>query len=359
VCYDFLICPRKEQATVTGEQRTWRIGVVGAGAWGPNHVRNFAALPHATVVGVADLRPERLDRVRSLVPNVPLFPDLASLLSQAAPDAIVVSTPTRTHFDIVSAALRAGKHVLCEKPLCMDGAEADALVALAAQQDVRLMVGHVFMFNPGILRLKQIIQKGELGERLYYLFARRTNLGPIRSDVNAVLDLASHDVSIYNFLLDATPTEVSAVGKSFLQTGVQDVSVITLQYPGNVLASIHVSWLDPKKVREITVVGDRRMALWDDLAALGPIMVFDKGVTKKPREYADFGEFQLLAREGDVTVPKVAPEEPLKAQARAFLEALDDPTAIRSDGRVGADVVKVLEAINASMAQGGAPVKLA
>ncbi|MCX6550710.1 MAG: Gfo/Idh/MocA family oxidoreductase, partial [Acidobacteria bacterium] len=215
-----------------------------------------------------------------------------------------------------------------------------------------------FMFNPGILRLKELIRNGELGERLYYLFARRTNLGPIRSDVNAVLDLASHDVSIYNFLLDAMPSEVSAIGKCFLQPGVQDVSVITLQYPGDVIAPIHVRWLDPKKVREITVVGDRRMAIWDDLAALGPIMVFDKGVTKQPREYADFGEFQLLAREGDVTVPKVPPEEPLKAQARSFIEALGDPTKLRSDGKVGAEVVRVLAAINESIAHNGAPVKL-
>ena len=140
-----------------------------------------------------------------------------------------------------------------------------------------LMVGHVFLFNPGILKLQGPGQNGDLG-RIYYLFARRTNLGPIRSDVNAVLDLASHDVSIYNYLLDAPPTEVSAVGQSFLQPGVEDVSVITLQYPNDVVGSIHVSWLDPKKVREITVVGERRMAIWDDLATLGPVMLFDKGV---------------------------------------------------------------------------------
>ena len=236
-------------------------------------------------------------------------------------------------------------------------ADAEALVRLAAEKKLILMVGHVFLFNRGILKLKDLIQNGDLG-RIYYLFARRTNLGPIRSDVNAVLDLASHDVSIYNHLLGAPPLEVSAVGRSFLQAGVEDVSIITLQYPNNVVASIHVSWLDPKKVREITVVGEKKMAIWDDLATLGPVMLFDKGVVAKRQEYADFGEFQLLAREGDVTVPRVPAEEPLRSQSRAFVEALDAPEKLQSDGRVGADVVRVLAAINQSMASNGAPVKL-
>ncbi len=339
------------------DERKWRVAVIGCGAWGPNHVRNFSALPNVEVVGVADLRAERLARIKAQSPGVPLFQDAAEMMAKARPDAVVVATPTMTHYDVVKSALLAGRHVLCEKPLCLTGAEADELVKIAADGNLRLMVGHVFLFNPGILRLRELIRTGHLG-RLYYLFARRTNLGPIRSDVNAVLDLASHDVSIYNHLLDAVPIEVSAVGKSFLQPGIHDVAVITLQYPNNVVGSIHVSWLDPKKVREITVVGESRMATWDDLAPLGPVMVFDKGVTvtKKPPEYSDFGEFQLLAREGDVTVPRVPPQEPLRMQAQAFVEALDAPERIRSDGRVGADVVRVLSAINESIARNGAPV---
>jgi predicted dehydrogenase len=348
-----------EGATTVATARRWRIGVIGCGAWGPNHVRNFSALPDAEVVGAADLQPDRLARVRAIVPGVATFTDAAEMMAAAKPDAVVVSTPTMTHYDVVRQALEAGVHVLCEKPLCLTGGEADALVALADERNLRLMVGHVFMFNPGILKLKELVRTGELGSRIFYLFARRTNLGPIRQDVNAVLDLASHDVSIYNFLLDAVPTQVSAVGQAFLQPGIQDVAVITLTYPGGVIGSIHVSWLDPKKVREITVVGDRRMATWDDLATLGPVMVFDKGVTKKPREYADFGEFQLLTREGDVTVPRVPPAEPLRMQAQAFIEALEAPEKIRSDGRVGAQVVRALAAINESMANGGAPVALA
>ena len=336
--------------------RRWRIGVIGCGAWGPNHVRNFSALPNAEVVGAADLQPDRLARVKAIVPGIATFTDADAMMAVTKPDAVVVSTPTMTHFDVVRQALSSGKHVLCEKPLCLTGQEADALVTLADERSLRLMVGHVFMFNPGILKLKELVHNGDLGSRIYYLFARRTNLGPIRQDVNAVLDLASHDVSIYNFLLDAVPTQVSAVGQSFLQPGIQDVAMITLTYPGGIIGSIHVSWLDPKKVREITVVGDRRMATWDDLATLGPVMVFDKGVTKKPREYSDFGEFQLLTREGDVTVPRVPPAEPLRMQAQAFIEALEAPEKLRSDGRVGAQVVRVLAAINESMARSGAPI---
>lgn len=337
--------------------RKWRIGVIGCGAWGPNHVRNFSAMPNVEVVGVADLRQDKLARVAALVPGVAGFQSAAEMMATAKPDAVVVSTPTKTHYEVVKEALLAGKHVLCEKPLCDTVADAEALVRLAAEKKLILMVGHVFLFNRGILKLKDLIQNGDLG-RIYYLFARRTNLGPIRSDVNAVLDLASHDVSIYNHLLGAPPLEVSAVGRSFLQAGVEDVSIITLQYPNNVVASIHVSWLDPKKVREITVVGEKKMAIWDDLATLGPVMLFDKGVVAKRQEYADFGEFQLLAREGDVTVPRVPAEEPLRSQSRAFVEALDAPEKLQSDGRVGADVVRVLAAINQSMASNGAPVKL-
>ena len=340
-----------------GEKKCWRIGVIGAGEWGPNHVRNFAALPNAEVVGVADLRAERLTRIKGIQPGVATFSTASEMLATSKPDAVVVATPTMTHYEVVGQALKAGKHVLSEKPLCLTGAEADELVKLAAERSLRLMVGHVFLFNPGILKVKELMNAGHLG-RVFYLFARRTNLGPIRSDVNAVLDLATHDISIFNYLLDAVPVEVSAVGKAFLQPGIQDISVMTLQYPGDVVASIHVSWLDPRKVREITIVGESRMATWDDMATMGPVMVFDKGVTRKPREYSDFGEFQLLTREGDVTMPKVPREEPLKAQARSFIDSLEAPEKLRSDGRFAADVVRVAAAINKSMAVGGAPVKV-
>jgi predicted dehydrogenase len=278
------------------------------------------------------------------------------MLAAVRPDVVVIATPTATHYALVREALEAGAHVLCEKPLCVKAEDADALVRLAAGCGRRLTVGHVFLFNRGILKLKEILDRRELG-RVFYLFSRRTNLGPIRRDVNAVLDLASHDVAIFNFLTGAMPIETSAVGRAFLQPGIEDVSFITLQYPHDILASIHVSWLDPKKVREITVVGEDRMAIWDDLSGLGPVMVFDKSVTRN-REYADFGEFQLRAREGDVVVPLVPREEPMRLQVVEFLASLDAADPGRSDGQAGTDVVRVLAAINASIASRGAPVRI-
>ena len=335
---------------------TWRVAIVGCGEWGPNHIRNFAALHNAQLVAVVDSRAERLERAAAIVPGVAVFHRATDMLAAVRPDVVVVATPTETHTALVRESLEAGAHVLCEKPLCANARDAEALLRLADERGRRLAVGHVFLFNHGILKLKQILDRRQLG-RLMYLSSRRTNLGPIRRDVNAVLDLASHDVAIFNFLIGAVPLEAAAVGKAFLQPGIEDVSFITLQYPDDILAAIHVSWLDPKKVREITVVGEDRMAIWDDLASLGPVMVFDKSVTRN-REYADFGEFQLRAREGDVVVPLVQREEPLRLQARELLASLEEGRRGRSDGRAGADVVRVLAVINASILSNGAPVRI-
>jgi predicted dehydrogenase len=216
------------------------------------------------------------------------------------------------------------------------------------------MVGHVFLFNSGILKLRELLAGEELGT-VRYLTARRTNLGPIRDDVNAAWDLASHDISIMNFLLNAHPLQVSAVGQAYLGRPLQDVAFLTLTYPGDVLANVHVSWLDPVKVREITAVGDAKMVVWDDLSSFGPIRIFDKGVVRG-RRYSDFGDFQLLARQGDVTIPHVPMEEPLRAQARHFISALTSGAGCLSDARFGLGVVKALAAADRSMARGGAPV---
>jgi predicted dehydrogenase len=218
------------------------------------------------------------------------------------------------------------------------------------------MVGHVFLFNSGIRKLKQLLADGELGD-VRYLTARRTNLGPIRDDVNAAWDLASHDISILNFLLDAAPIEVSAVGHGYLGRPLQDVAFLTLGYPNGVLANVHVSWLDPVKVREMTAVGEKKMVVWNDLSAIGPIRIFDRGVVRG-RRYADFGDFQLLARQGDVIIPHVTMEEPLRAQARHFVAAVASGDVGVSDARFGLGVVQALAAADRSMAKGGTPVAI-
>jgi predicted dehydrogenase len=333
------------------------IGVIGCGHWGPNHIRVFSQLRESRVVACADLNPKRLEVIRENYPQVTLFSDYRELLKVPSLDAVVVAAPTGAHYPVVKAALEANKHVLCEKPLCTQSHEAAELVALAKARQRVLMTGHVFLFNAGIVKLKELLGAGEPG-RIHYLRALRTNLGPVRQDVNSVFDLATHDIAIFNFILGSQPKTVSAVGGRFLQEKVEDVAFISLCYPNNILGHIQVSWLDPKKLREIVVVGDRKMVIWDELAPAGPITIYDKGVDR-PQDYADFGQFQLLMREGDITIPKIRAEEPLKVQNRFFLKCLSDGRLPMNDGPFAVEVVKVLEAIEKSLKNGGAPAAVA
>ncbi len=335
-----------------------RFALIGCGHWGPNHLRNFTSLPGSSVGVVVDLNPERFDAIRRSHPGIRCEQDYWAALNDPTVDAVVVATPMSTHYQLVRDAILAGKHVLCEKPLCETAKEGEELVELAEAHDRLLMVGHVFLFNPGIERLQELVHGGELG-RLYYLAAFRTNLGPIRHDANAAYDLAGHDISIFNWLLGTPPETASATGAAFLQPGVEDVVFISLRYPGNVLAGIQASWLDPKKVRQITAVGSRRMATWDDLQLNSPMAIYDKGASAVP-EYGDFGEFLRLSTwEGDVRLPKVRSEEPLKAQARQFLDYLERGRVERSDGAFALGVVKTLEAVAASIRSGGSTKEVA
>ena len=331
------------------------VAVIGCGGWGPNHVRNFATLPGSKVVAIADLDAERLRRMAEMWPGIALERDWRRLLTTDAIDAVVVATPTSTHGQIVREALEAGKHVLCEKPLCILSDEARALAALAVQSRRVLMVGHVFLFNAGIVKLRELVSSGELGE-LRYLSAVRTNLGPFRSDVNVAYDLAAHDISIFNWILGAPPEHASASGGSYLHAGVEDVVFASLQYPDNRLASIEVSWLNPRKVRQITVVGSRKMATWNDLELTTPIAIYDSGAATEP-DYGDYGEFLRVSMwEKDVHLPKVRMEEPLKVQARSFLQAVRGEHPVISDGEFAAGVVATLEAISKSLRSGNAMV---
>jgi predicted dehydrogenase len=332
-----------------------RVGVIGCGHWGPNHIRVFSSMQGAKVLVVADPDTNRLESVGQMYPDVLLLKDYHDLLKQDL-DVIVVATPTRTHYTIAKEVIESGRHVLVEKPLCRTAAEGEELVQAARERRVVMMVGQVFLFHNGILKLKEFLEFGDLG-KIYYIGSTRTNLGPIRQDVNAVYDLASHDISIFNFLLGVRPDEVSAVGEAFLQKGIEDIAFVSLRYPNDVLARVHASWLDPRKVREITIVGDKKMVTWDDLATLGTVQVFDKGVVREAY-YEDYGHFQLLAREGDITIPRIKFEEPLKNQARYFLSAIQKGKAEVSDGISGLDVVRTLEAIQQSLKERGMPVKV-
>jgi predicted dehydrogenase len=334
-----------------------RLAVIGCGHWGPNHIRVFSQLRDCRVVACADLDAKRLDAISDQYPHVAGFRDYRQMLKEAKVDAVVVAAPTRAHYPIVKDALMAGKHVLCEKPLCVETKEADELVALSRKKGVILMVGHVFLFNAGIVKLKELMSFRDAGG-VHYMRALRTNLGPIRQDVNCVFDLATHDISIFNFLLDAVPKTVSAVGGTFLQPKIEDVAFISMRYPNNILANIQVSWLDPKKLREIVVVGDKKMIVWDELASPGPIHIYDKGVAREPY-YDDYGQFHLLAREGDITIPKVNVAEPLKTQNRYFLNCIKEGRLKMNDGDFAVGIVRVLEAIRRSLKKGGAAVPVA
>lgn len=332
-----------------------KVGIIGCGQWGPNHVRNFSHLAGSRAIMCADLDTSRLKVMKDTFRNIIPTRDYKNILRNPAIDAVVISTPTSTHYRFVKEALEAGKDVLCEKPLCLSVKEGDVLRRLAKKKRRILMVGHVFLFNPGIRKLKELLERKSCG-RLYYMHSERTNLGPFRSDVNAAWDLASHDISIFDFFLNDSPREVSAVGGCYLQKKIEDVAFLSLRYPSGVLANVHVSWLDPKKVREITVVGGKKMLIWDDLNMEGSVKIYDRKAV--PRYYETFGEFQLQAKEGDIVIPKVEMYEPLKAQDAHFLDCIRTRRKPLSDAEFALQVVKTLAAAKKSLAAGGAFIKV-
>ncbi len=334
-----------------------KIAVIGCGHWGPNHIRVFNQLADTDVAVCVDLDEKRLEAIKTLYPQVEVTKDLTRAFAPEI-DAVCIASPTNTHYALAREALEKGKHVFCEKPLALLPEECLELKALAETQKRILMVGHIFVFNRGIIRLKEYIQSGELG-RVMYAHSERTNLGPFRYDVNALWDLAPHDISIFNYLFDSSPVNVTARGAKYLGDTLEDLAFASMEYPDNTLVNVHVSWLDPKKVRQITIVGDKKMVVWDDLDSAGPIKLYDKHVEKTSKFYETYGDFQLLSREGSITVPYIGFFEPLKDQAQYFIECVKNnkPPAV-SDAQKGYEVVNTLCAIQRSMDKRGAPEDL-
>lgn len=332
-----------------------RIAVIGAGHWGPNLIRNFHNERTSVVAWVVDSAPSRLEEVRSRFPDVRVSASIEDALSDPAVDAVSISTPTVTHHAIARAALEAGKHVLVEKPITSDVAQGEELCALADEVGRVLMVGHVFLYNAAIQKVKQYIDEGLLG-RVYYVSMVRTNLGPIRVDVNAAWDLASHDVSIVNDWLGGAPVSAAALGGSWINPGIEDAVFATLRYPNEVLVNLHASWLNPKKAREITVVGERRMLTMDDMNMSEPIRIYDKQVTDartRPGFIDTFASFRASVRDGDITIPKISLGEPLKAECEHFVDCVASGAAPRTGGRDGVAVVRALAAIQRSIQNHG------
>lgn len=331
------------------------VAVVGAGYWGVNYVRVFRELAGAELVVVCDQREHRLRELEKQFPGIVTTTSLSDALAMEGVDAVAVCTPAGSHYAVTKQCIEAGKHILVEKPVATTVAASNDLIRLADQYRVKLMVGHTFVFNSGIRKVKEYVDRDELG-RVYYLYARRTNLGPIRHDVNALWDLAPHDISIFNFLLDSVPTWVSAVGTQVLNNGREDVGFISLGYGEGVVAHVHVSWADPHKVREVVVVGSDKRIVFNDLGVPEQVRVFEKGLAPASEEAPNFGEYHFQIRDGAIVSPKVEVSEPLKNECLHFLDCVTNGKRPISSGVEGRDVVAVLEAIDRSLARHGAPV---
>jgi predicted dehydrogenase len=339
---------------LTHPHRLLRIAVIGAGHWGPNLIRSFHTHIASEVSWVVDRDPARLELARLRYPGIRVSTNPADAIEDPEVDAVVIATPTITHHALASACLRAGKHVLVEKPIATRVEEADELCDLAERGNRILMVGHVFLFNTAIQRVKAYLDEARLG-RIFYLSMIRTNLGPIRMDVNAAWDLAAHDVAIANYWLDGAPVGAAAQGGSWINPGIEDAIFANLWYPRGVMAHIHVSWLSPRKVRDITVVGEKGMLTFDDMNLAEPLRVYDKQVTEQltPGFIDTFASFRTSIREGDILIPKVATGEPLKTECDHFLECVATGREPIASGRSGAAAVRVLDALARSLRNGG------
>lgn len=324
-----------------------RIAQLGAGYWGPNLIRNFLRVPGVQSFQVGDPDERQLAKVRGMFPQLQTGGDLQSFADDPTVDAVVLATPAATHYEFAKLLLERGKHVMVEKPLALNAREGRELVDLAREKRRVLMVGHVFLYNAAVLRAKEYIDAGDLGD-IYYITTQRLSLGRVRQDVNALWNLAPHDICICNFWLGAKPHRVAAKGNCFLQPNLEDVVFMDLDYPGGQAAHLHVSWLDPNKTRRIVVVGSKRMLVYDDVAMDSKIIIYDKGVDKKsiPRELPDvesFGQFQLQLREGDIIIPKIKFNEPLFVECCEFVNCIREGRTPLADGENGLAVVEVMD----------------
>ncbi|MCK4547450.1 MAG: Gfo/Idh/MocA family oxidoreductase [Candidatus Eisenbacteria sp.] len=331
------------------------VGVVGVGYWGPNFVRVLDELPEASLKWVCDKDASRFDKISKIYPHLKLTTDYGDLLNDSELEAVVVATSSDTHHAIGSEVLAAGKHLLVEKPLAMSHVQGKEMVDLAEKNDRILMVGHLLRYHGAYQALRGYLEDGSLG-KLHYLYCTRVNLGKVRRTENALWSFAPHDISVVLYLVGAMPTSVVAVGRSYLREGVEDVGFIVLEFPEEVVAHIHVSWLDPHKVRRTTVVGSKKMAVLDDTEVTEKVRVYDKGVSYTP-SYGDYGE-SLTIRVGDIWIPKLDLLEPLRVECQHFLSCVNNGEAPLTGGEDGLRVLRVLEAADESMKGHGSRVMI-
>jgi predicted dehydrogenase len=318
-----------------------RVGVAGLGYWGPNLARNFDEL--GALAALCDLSDDLRRRYAARYPSVRVFSDYDELLADETIDGVVIATPVPTHYELTKRALAAGKHALVEKPPAMRGAEMEELVALAEGSSLVLMPGHLLLYHPGVCKLKELVEERELGDVLC-VYGNRQNLGKIRKDENALWSLGVHDLSVVLYLLEEEPSEAVAYGRDFLNEGVEDVVFCYLRFPSGRIAHMHLSWLDPHKMRRITVVGREKMAVFDDMELDQKVTIYDKAPESAPTSYGEW-----LTRTGDVFSPKIANDEPLRLECQAFLELMNGNGDARKVAQDGLAVVRTLERLQQSL----------
>ena len=333
-----------------------RVGVIGCGYWGPNLIRNFMQIGRSDVVRVADLNTDRLNHMKTLYPSIEVTTNHQEIIDDASIDAVAIATPVHTHHKLAKQALVAGKHVFVEKPITSTSGQARELIDLADQKGRKLMVGHTFLFTAAVQKMKAIIESGELGE-IYYISSQRLNLGLFQPDINVIWDLAPHDIAIITYLLGNQPHTITAVGAPHINDAIEDVAQMTMHFQGSLLAFLSVSWLDPDKVRRMTVVGSKKMMVYDDVQPTEKIRLYDKGV-EGPKHYDSFAEFHYSYKYGDIVIPKIDGKEPINVELNHFLDSIENDTQPICNGSSGLDVVKILEASQQSLRSGNIPVRL-
>lgn len=331
------------------------LAMIGVGNWGKNVLRNLAALPKVDLKAICDPSPGNLARAAAQYPGVATSADPDQILSDKSIAAVAIATPATTHHAIAKKALLAGKHVFVEKPMAMTSAEAADLVQAAEAAKRVLMVGHLLEYHPAVDKLKSLVDSGELGA-IRYLYSQRVNLGVVRTDENAWWSLAPHDISIALYLIGKEPVSVAVRGASFLNKGIEDVAFANLAFEGGISAQIHVSWLDPHKIRKFTIVGARKMVTFDDGDSTEKVRIYDKGADIA-LSYETYGE-AITLRSGDIVIPRIDSVEPLRVECGHFVECALANRAPRSDGKDGLRVVRTLEAGQRSLERGGAPVEV-
>jgi len=331
------------------------IAIIGVGYWGPNLVRNFISAKNSTISKVCDINKERLNFIQSKYPSLETESDYNNILNDSYIEAVVLATPIETHFKMAKEAILAGKHVFVEKPITMKSVEAEELKKIANDKNLVLMVGHTFLYSPPVLKVSELIRNNELG-KLKYIALTRINLGRIKHDTNVLWDLAPHDFSIVLEWMGKLPRKIQVMGKAATFEGNVDVAFVNLFYDDDILINIHMSWLSPVKVRQSYIIGDKKMIVYDDMHISEKVKLYDMGVDLK--EPDTFGEWQLTYRSGDVIIPRLEAFEPLQKECQHFIDCIKNGSKPKSDADQGIEIVKMIEAAQESLNNGGIPVNL-